>query len=183
MTTITQKESAAQLMTFLKSDAGKKITYLRDRWQDEKEYEDFEEYKTTASAIFKAVGYAVYSMTKAFKIVVSRDGFEHTISIGASKVGVTTKPLPSPTKASNVSAGTKKAPEKAAKHKVPKVAPVVKKAAKEKTKRVTIGSVVTALIKAGKATVDILAAVKAEFPDAKTTDKCVSWYRSQLKNA
>lgn len=43
----------------------KNLEYLYDRWQDEKEYEDFSEYKETLAKAFTEQGATLTKMTKA----------------------------------------------------------------------------------------------------------------------
>lgn len=49
----------------------------------------------------------------------------------------------------------------------------------------TIGSVARAMIVAnpGKKNAEILALVKAEFPEAKTSEACIAWYKSDMKKS
>jgi hypothetical protein len=49
--------------------------------------------------------------------------------------------------------------------------------------KVTIGSVITDGIKAGKTNEEVVALVLQAFPDAQTKSASVNWYRSQLKRA
>ena len=46
-----------------------RLAYLKSRWIDEREYEDFAEYVTAASKIFEGSKYAFVSMNKNFQIV------------------------------------------------------------------------------------------------------------------
>jgi hypothetical protein len=59
------------------------ILSLRDRWQDEKEYEDFQSYKILIANGLEKAGYEVLGITKAFKITVRK---ENTIMV--AKVGL-----------------------------------------------------------------------------------------------
>lgn len=51
----------------------------------------------------------------------------------------------------------------------------------EKQKKVTIGDVAVEAIRAGKTNQEALDAVKAKFPEAKTTLASVNWYRNKLR--
>jgi len=50
-----------------------------------------------------------------------------------------------------------------------------------KEKKVGVGSVAIEAIKAGKTNEEAFAAVKAAFPDAKTTMASINWYRNKLR--
>lgn len=50
-----------------------------------------------------------------------------------------------------------------------------------KTPRRGVGAVIREAIRAGKTNEEALDAVKAEFPDAKTTLASVSWYRNEQR--
>jgi len=52
-----------------------------------------------------------------------------------------------------------------------------------KTKKRGVGAVIREALTAGKSNAEVLAAVKAELPDAKTTMSTVSWYRNQARKA
>ena len=45
-----------------------KLGYLRDRWQDEKEYEDFADYKKVVTEIFEEFGFTNIKLSKGFMI-------------------------------------------------------------------------------------------------------------------
>lgn len=51
-----------------------------------------------------------------------------------------------------------------------------------KEKKVTIGDVAVEAIRAGKTNQEALEAVKAKFPDAKTTLSSINWYRNKLRS-
>lgn len=53
--------------------------------------------------------------------------------------------------------------------------------AKPKEKKRGVGDVAIEAIKAGKTNDEALAAVKKEFPDAKTSLASVNWYRNKLR--
>lgn len=52
----------------------------------------------------------------------------------------------------------------------------------EKVVKRGVGTVAIEALKARKTNEDALAAVKAEFPDAKTTLASVNWYRNKLRS-
>jgi hypothetical protein len=58
-----------------------KIFSLQDRWGDEKEYENFNDYKKIVSAIFKDYGFEGVELLKTFKINFSYQGKKHFIKI------------------------------------------------------------------------------------------------------
>lgn len=45
-----------------------KLGYMRDRWQDEKEYEDFDEYKKVVKEIFEEFGFTKITLSKGFVV-------------------------------------------------------------------------------------------------------------------
>ncbi len=51
----------------------------------------------------------------------------------------------------------------------------------EKIKKRGVGTVAREAIAAGMSNEDALAAVKAEFPDSKTSLQTVSWYRNSMR--
>ena len=50
-----------------------------------------------------------------------------------------------------------------------------------KAKKRTIGAVAMDAIRSGKSNEQVLEAVRAEFPSAKTTVACVNWYRNKVR--
>mgnify|MGYP000235632378 CR=1 FL=1 len=58
--------------------------------------------------------------------------------------------------------------------------PAAPKAAPTSKGKQTIGSVATSAIKEGLSNDDVLQIVKSVFPNAKTTNASINWYRSQL---
>lgn len=54
-------------------------------------------------------------------------------------------------------------------------------ATEEKTVKRGVGDVAKEAIRAGKTNEDALAAVKAEFPEAKTSLASINWYRNKLR--
>lgn len=85
------------LQDLLTTDNGEKVArietlfYLEDRWQDEKEYEDFAEYIKVAKKLFDGTGYEFMRLTRGFKITVRKDGT--TFRIGLNKDGFYTEKL------------------------------------------------------------------------------------------
>lgn len=65
-----------------------RLNYLKARWLDEREYEDFEEYRTEIRKVFEAEGYACATITKSFAIDVSKGNDRFTVTILATKVRV-----------------------------------------------------------------------------------------------
>ena len=54
---------------------------LKDRWADEKEYEDFEEYKDVIYKIFLSFGFIDTVLFKSFRITTNYQGQEITVKI------------------------------------------------------------------------------------------------------
>lgn len=48
-----------------------RVYYLKDRWSDEREYEDFATYKENLVAFFATFGMNVSSVTKNFKVTLA----------------------------------------------------------------------------------------------------------------
>lgn len=61
------------------------LFYLEDRWQDEKEYEDFNGYIAAAKKLFDGTDYIFVKLTRGFKTTVQKDG--DTFCIGLTKDG------------------------------------------------------------------------------------------------
>lgn len=51
----------------------------------------------------------------------------------------------------------------------------------EKAPKTGVGTVALAAIRAGKTNEEALAAVQAEFPEAKTSMASINWYRNKLR--
>jgi hypothetical protein len=52
----------------------------------------------------------------------------------------------------------------------------------EKTKKRGVGDAATEAIRAGQTNEEALTAVKAEFPDSKTSLASINWYRNKLRS-
>lgn len=93
---IDAKATEAKLVAFMTDPAaGAKIHYLRDRWQDEREYEDFAEYPKVAEKICTDNGYRMISLTKRFDMTIEAHG--HTFLIGMRARGFFVEHQPAPT--------------------------------------------------------------------------------------
>lgn len=79
-------QTAQQLMDF----AGKneRLLYLRGRWQDEREYEDFAEYEKIIKSIFADAGFEVKKITKSFNITLLKDGIEFLLKVNMGSIKV-----------------------------------------------------------------------------------------------
>ena len=49
------------------------LGYLKGRWLDERQYEDFEQYKKRIAELFKTVNYDNIQVTKNFRIVLTKE--------------------------------------------------------------------------------------------------------------
>jgi len=59
-----------------------RIFYLYERWQDEKEYEDFADYQKSAKERVEALGFGYIDMTKRpFAIKVQIDEYQIALSV------------------------------------------------------------------------------------------------------
>lgn len=56
---------------------------LYDRWKDEKEYEDFNDYKKVISEKMTLLGALNVSLTKDFKITYTVGARQYTVKVGA----------------------------------------------------------------------------------------------------
>jgi hypothetical protein len=69
MTIIKTKTRLEQVMDDLSvAKIMDRILYLKDRWQDEREYEDFAEYETAIINLFIDTPYEVASVTRGFAV-------------------------------------------------------------------------------------------------------------------
>ena len=71
------------------------LEYLRDRWQDEKHYEDFADYIEEAKKFIEASGFAFVKLTEGFKITMKdlETNILIMIKINASDVKVQIKEI------------------------------------------------------------------------------------------
>lgn len=145
-----------------------KLFYLKDRWSDERDYEDFAEYRDAIKAIFANTGYSVKAVSQSFKITIIGDNTEFEVTILATKVKISSRPLQ---------------PIVQPKEGLLRMKNILAKADATLKKPRGIGNVVRELINAGKSNSQILSIVKSVFPEAKTNDSCVNWYRNQLKKS
>jgi hypothetical protein len=91
MNTLTKKEFSDRLV-------GKKLDAmfknadlfwsLRDRWQDEREYEDFADYIQKVKKFVEKKGFIFIKMTKGFKITIQDLDVIMTLKINANDVDV-----------------------------------------------------------------------------------------------
>lgn len=79
-------EIAKQLLEF--ASKNDRLIYLKGRWLDEHEYEDFNQYKVEIEKCFEGSGYVVKKISKSFKIELEKDRLPLTLKIGAHSVNV-----------------------------------------------------------------------------------------------
>ena len=70
-------------------DNSKNLYYLKSRWNDEKEYEDFNEYVKIFQDTFKKYGFEDITLTKSFKITLKHLGWK--TQFGLNYNGITFK--------------------------------------------------------------------------------------------
>ena len=70
-------------------DNSKNLYYLKQRWLDEREYEDFDEYIKIFKDTFKKYGFDNLNLTKSFKITLSHLGWKTQFGLNYS--GITFK--------------------------------------------------------------------------------------------
>lgn len=137
-----------------------RLLYLKARWQDEREYEDFSEYKKIIIDIFEAEGFKVYKVTSSFEITLVKEGTEFCVKINLGSVKIKSRSLTSTPKPIQVA---------------PKQAP------KPTGKVIPLGVLARQFIREGWTNEEVLAKLKSAFPTAKTSINCVRWYRNQMK--
>ncbi len=64
------------------------LGYLKGRWLDEREYEDFAEYKKAIAKIFESVGYVVKNVTKGFAITLEKNSVKCVLKYNATSLTV-----------------------------------------------------------------------------------------------
>lgn len=80
----TELDEIYKLILANKNKIALDIFYLKDRWSDEKEYEDFNEYKKVLKSYFKDTGFTVKKVSKAFTVTFQRNNVETTVKFSAS---------------------------------------------------------------------------------------------------
>lgn len=70
-------------------DRQNKVYYLKDRWTDEREYEDFEDYKTAMKAIWDLTSFEFVSMNKSFSVVLKDKIQGHSFKVNFNRNGYT----------------------------------------------------------------------------------------------
>lgn len=85
------REGRAEIMDNVLDKSADELMYLRDRWSDEKEYEDFNDYKTRITEFMQKLvpGVSVLSITKSFDITLKMPGFPYNLilTVRASSIG------------------------------------------------------------------------------------------------
>jgi len=72
-------------------DNAELLWYLKDRWQDEREYEDFADYIQKVKEFVEKKDFIFIKMTKGFKITIKHLTTLITLQIRTNNVGVTIK--------------------------------------------------------------------------------------------
>ena len=90
---IQPSEEQRQLVKELLSFAAKndQLLYLKSRWLDEREYEDFSEYTKIIEKIFTDAGYAVKKISRSFTIELRKGDANLELKVGASRISVSLK--------------------------------------------------------------------------------------------
>jgi hypothetical protein len=81
-----QQTVARELLKFAVGQ--QKLAYLKSRWQDERQYEDFADYEAAIRQILNAADYTVRRVTRSFTIDVSKNGVDMKLKIGTSRISV-----------------------------------------------------------------------------------------------
>lgn len=91
----TTPESRAKIMGNLVDKTGEHLSYLHSRWQDEKKYEDFNDYTKAFKEKLKEVApeAELISMTKTFVITLKMPGFPYNpiIRVTSKHIGWSSK--------------------------------------------------------------------------------------------
>jgi len=91
---VSEDRVPAILKTFLASTSNiERIYYVRSRWEDEKEHEDFEEYRSAIIAMFEDAGFSGVTMSKSFVVRCSDDSRNH-FELRVNLRGLTYKVIP-----------------------------------------------------------------------------------------
>lgn len=64
------------------------LNYLKGRWLDEREYEDFNEYKKLITKIFIDADYEVHSIGASFMFKVSKNGIKLEAKLTCSHIKI-----------------------------------------------------------------------------------------------
>lgn len=86
-----RKVAAKKLLDFVAKE-NPVITNLKHRWADEREYEDFEDYRKIIVKTLEEAGYTVKSVSQGFKIVAVTEGITIELKVGITKISVSIKP-------------------------------------------------------------------------------------------
>lgn len=89
MTTTLSPEKKAEANSLLKLIADStELFNLKARWLDEREYEDFADYRKLIVRFFELHGYCVTAVNKAFTADVTRNGVKLRAKIGTRRIQV-----------------------------------------------------------------------------------------------
>lgn len=86
-TTEAQRNEFADVI-FKKITEETNFLYLKDRWADESEYEDFNEYKKVIKTQLEKLGFKFISATKGFKIKFSWGDILYDLKINLNSVNL-----------------------------------------------------------------------------------------------
>jgi hypothetical protein len=81
-----QQTVARELLKFAVEH--QKLNYLKSRWLDEREYEDFAEYETAIRQLFTDVGYTVKKVSRSFTVEVNKNNVNMQLKVGPSRISV-----------------------------------------------------------------------------------------------
>lgn len=87
---LTRKEAAQKAARELVHFAcnNDRLAYLKSRWMDEREYEDFADYEAEIRKVFTEGGYDFRKATKSFQILIYKDGAALQLRFGSTKASV-----------------------------------------------------------------------------------------------
>tara|TARA_R110002051_G_scaffold275935_1_gene336900 strand:+ start:50 stop:310 length:261 start_codon:yes stop_codon:yes gene_type:complete len=83
------KQSTKNKMEMLFKEA-EFLWYLRERWEDEKDYEDFADYIEKTRNFVEKFGFTFIKMTETFKIHMQHLGTNVHLSISSKGMSITT---------------------------------------------------------------------------------------------
>lgn len=87
------KEIAEELFKTLTKEKTDKIYYLKDRWSEEKDYEDFNDYKPIIEKVFEDTDFEFIKITKAFKATLKHKTSNIKLAITFNWKGMKVKQL------------------------------------------------------------------------------------------
>lgn len=80
------RDTASKLMNFVCNND--RILYLKGRWLDEREYEDFAGYEKALKAAFEGSEFNLLKATKSFDLTVQAGDFRYVVRVNTTCVKI-----------------------------------------------------------------------------------------------